>query len=57
MRMRGSYQVRMPNDKSFIVVSDSYSGMAGLFDDIENPENSYLRRISFFEFIKFLFVR
>lgn len=57
MRMRRFYQVRMPDDKSFVVVSDGYSGMVGLFDGIENPENSYLRRISFFEFIKFLFVR
>lgn len=57
MRMRGFYQVRMPDDKSFVVVSDGYSGMIGLFDGIEHPENSYIRRISFFEFIRFLFMR
>jgi len=51
--MNKFFKITLSNGKSFVVVSkNGYAGLIGLFDGIEDKENSYVTPISLFEFIK-----
>ena len=52
--MHKFFRITMPNKKSFIVISNSgWAGLIGLFDGIEDGENTYITPMSLFEVIKY----
>lgn len=51
--MNRFFKIVFPNGKTFVVASKhGYAGLIGLFDNVQDQENSYIIPISVFEFIK-----
>ena len=51
-----AFEIILPNKKSFVIISHrSYSGLIGFVEYVSDPDNTYIRLLSFWEFVKFIF--
>ena len=51
--MNRFFKIVLSNGETFVVASKhGYTGLIGLFDNVQDQENSYIIPISLFEFIK-----
>ena len=53
--MCGFYKIKSPNAESIVVASNNgFLGLAGVCDKISEQNNSFIKRISLWEFIKYV---
>lgn len=51
-----AFEIILPNKKSFVIISHrSYAGLIGFVEYVSDPDNTYIRGLSFWEFVKFVF--